>query len=144
VQYWRPLSGAHPDSYSGERPTSTAAPPVGKLGRLTSGTVPVQAKTVRDYPTHRRSPAGKRPAKPPEALPAGCYVWEELEARGWSRSTLAAVSGISLGELTAILAGGVLTTSAAAKLAKAFGTKPPCLWLEIERQYRESQLRRPF
>jgi plasmid maintenance system antidote protein VapI len=71
----------------------------------------------------------------------GTFVQGELEARGWTARTLACAAGLSLAEVRAILAGSILTTIAAGKLAEAFGSDPE-LWLTIDAEHRARELAR--
>lgn len=91
----------------------------------------------RPYPKSRKARASvlSRSAKP-KTLPAGCYVWEELQARGWSWRTLAQRMDVPLSTVRAIVAGGVVTTAEAAALTRAFGSTAG-LWSHLDGLYRE-------
>lgn len=71
---------------------------------------------------------------PGTASPAD-FIREELEARGWSQSDLAAASGLGLQTLGAIMAGRRITGIVAMCLGQAFGTSAE-LWTNLDAQWR--------
>jgi plasmid maintenance system antidote protein VapI len=82
-----------------------------------------------------RAPSGARPVEP-KILPAGCYVFEELAARGWNARTLAIAADMPLATVRAILGGAAITAREAAALDRAFGS-PVGLWSHLDGLYRQ-------
>jgi len=70
---------------------------------------------------------------PAETFPVGEFIAEELEARFWSHADLAARTGLSPDEVTAIIEGKrQLLCRDAEALGRAFGTSAE-LWLRLQR-----------
>ena len=69
---------------------------------------------------------------PAEVFPAGEYLRDELEERGWTVSEFAEIIGRPIQAVTEILAGKKeITTETATVLADALGTTPE-LWLNLQ------------
>lgn len=84
-----------------------------------------------------------RSFRPAEVFPPGEYIREELEARHWTQSDLAAVLGRPLQVVNEIINGRKRITAATAKqVAAAFGTSPE-LWLNLESAYQLGTAREP-
>ena len=67
-----------------------------------------------------------------EVFPPGDFLSEELEARGWTQSDLAAIIGRPVRLVNEIIAGKrSITPETATGLAEAFGTSPD-VWLALE------------
>jgi HTH-type transcriptional regulator/antitoxin HigA len=77
-----------------------------------------------------------------EAFPPGDYIREELEARCWTQSDLAAIMHRPLRTINEIISGKkAITPETAVGLSQAFGTSPE-LWLNLETAYRLSKIDR--
>lgn len=75
---------------------------------------------------------------PAEVFTPGEFIRDELEARGWSQTHLAAILGCSLHLVNEILSGQrAITPEMARGLGEAFGTDPQ-FWLNLESAYRLS------
>jgi HTH-type transcriptional regulator/antitoxin HigA len=73
---------------------------------------------------------------PIEVFPPGEYIKDELEARGWSQSDLAAIMGRQFPVINEIIAGKrAITRQTAIELGDAFGTGPD-VWVNLEATYR--------
>jgi HTH-type transcriptional regulator / antitoxin HigA len=78
-----------------------------------------------------------------EVFPPGDYIREELEARHWRQSDLAAVLGRPLPAINEMINGKKRITAETAKaLALAFGTSAE-VWLNLETAYRLSLAKDP-
>jgi HTH-type transcriptional regulator / antitoxin HigA len=78
--------------------------------------------------------------KPAEVFPPGEFIKDELEARGWTQSDLAEITGCSERLISEIITGKRSITPETAKaLGEAFGTSPQ-LWLNLDAAYRLSKL----
>jgi len=76
---------------------------------------------------------------PVEVFPPGEFLKDELEAREWSQSDLAAVLGRDERLVSEIISGKrAITPETARGLASAFGTTPN-LWMNLESTYRLSK-----
>lgn len=76
-----------------------------------------------------------------EVFPPGEFLREELDARGWTQTDLAAILDRPLAMVNEIIAGKRRITPETAKgLAAAFGTSPE-LWLNLESAYQLWQVR---
>lgn len=74
--------------------------------------------------------------RPAEVFPPGEYIKDELEARGWSQSDLAAIMGRKFPVINEIVSGKRgITRQSAIELGDAFGTGPD-LWMNLEAAYR--------
>lgn len=70
-----------------------------------------------------------------QAFPVGEYLFDELEARGWSQQEFAEIIGRPVQFISEIISGKrELTKESAAQIAKAFGTSPE-FWLNLQTQY---------
>jgi HTH-type transcriptional regulator/antitoxin HigA len=73
---------------------------------------------------------------PALAYPPGDFLKEELEARGWTQSTLAEVMGRPVQFISEVVSGKkIVTPETACGLAEAFGTSAE-FWLNMEVAYR--------
>ncbi|MFM7534693.1 MAG: HigA family addiction module antitoxin [Acidimicrobiales bacterium] len=73
---------------------------------------------------------------PAEVFPAGEYLRDELEARGWTISEFAEIIGRPIQAVSEILNGGKeITTATALAFADALGTTPE-LWLNLQAGFR--------
>ncbi len=71
-----------------------------------------------------------------EVFPPGDFIREELEARGWTQSDLAAILGRPFQVVNAIINGRkAITTRAARELEAALGPSAE-LWMKLEISYR--------
>ena len=76
-----------------------------------------------------------KPFTPCEAFHPGEYVRDEIEARGWSKSDLAAKSGLDQEYIDGLLAETKsITLLSAHRISQALGTDP-ILWLNLQSTY---------
>jgi len=69
-------------------------------------------------------------------IPAGEFIREEVESRGWIQEDLARVLGVSLNHVNRIIAGAdPVSPDVAQKLASAFGQSVN-YWMNLEAAYR--------
>ncbi len=79
---------------------------------------------------------GKSSRTPAESFPPGEYVKDEMDARGWTQSDLAAVIGRSAGTVSRILSGKTsITVDTAILLEGAFGVGA-LYWLRLDAAWR--------
>jgi HTH-type transcriptional regulator/antitoxin HigA len=79
---------------------------------------------------------------PAEVFPAGEFVREELETRGWTQADLAQFMGRPLRSINEIINGKKrITAETAIGLGKAFGTSAE-YWINLESAYRLHVARR--
>lgn len=79
---------------------------------------------------------------PAEVFPAGEYLRDELEERGWTVSEFAEIIGRPIQAVSEILNGKKeITTETACALADALGTTPE-LWLNLQTNFRLYEARR--
>lgn len=72
-----------------------------------------------------------------EVFPAGDFIREELEARGWTQSDLAQIMGRPLQFVNELLSGKKqMTPETALGLAKAFGNDDAMYWMNLDTIYR--------
>lgn len=72
---------------------------------------------------------------PVEAFPAGDFLREELEARGWTQDDLAEIIGCNVKTINEIVNGKRgITTDTAIGLGAAFDTSPD-LWMRLDQSY---------
>jgi HTH-type transcriptional regulator/antitoxin HigA len=73
--------------------------------------------------------------KPAEVFPAGDYIREELEARGWTQGELAEIIGRSQPAVNEMITGKRgITAETALVLSAAFGTSPE-FWMNLQMAY---------
>ena len=73
---------------------------------------------------------------PAEVFPAGEFVREELETRGWTQADLAEFMGRPLRSINEIINGKKgITAETAIQLGNAFGTSAE-YWINLESAYR--------
>ncbi len=73
---------------------------------------------------------------PAETFPAGAYLADEMQARGWTAGHLATITRMKLSTITGIIDGTVLVIpSTSARLSEAFGTSEG-LWLRLDHAHR--------
>ncbi len=73
--------------------------------------------------------------QPAEVFPPGEYLRDELDERGWDCAALAARTGLSVLEVTAILNGSQpILVRTAEKLERALGTSA-VMWLRLQKYY---------
>jgi HTH-type transcriptional regulator/antitoxin HigA len=73
-------------------------------------------------------------------FPAGDFIREELEARGWTQRDLAEIVGRPVQVINAIVnAKKEITPETAIALGAAFGTSPE-FWLNLESAYRLARI----
>lgn len=78
---------------------------------------------------------------PAEVFPAGEFIREELEARGWTQGDLAQIMDRPLRLVNELIAGKKqITLETARGLAKAFGDNDPLYWINLDAAYRLEQL----
>lgn len=81
-----------------------------------------------------------RTTTPAEAFPAGEYLADELEARGWSQADFAEIIGRPVQFVSEIVNGKKeITAESAAQIAAALGSAPET-WLALQARYRLWQL----
>lgn len=79
--------------------------------------------------------------QPAEVFPAGEYLRDELEARGWTVTEFAQILGRPIQAVSEILNNKKeITPESAVDIANALGTSPE-MWLELQSAYRLHQLR---
>ena len=77
---------------------------------------------------------------PAEVFPAGEFIRDELEERGWTQSDLAKITGRPLSAINLIITGRkAITPETATELGSAFGTSAE-FWLNLETAYRLSKV----
>jgi plasmid maintenance system antidote protein VapI len=91
-------------------------------------------KAQHTYPAHHA------PSRSRQTRPVARAIISELHARGWDSRKLAARMDRPIAVVDALLGGEVLTRSAAAGLAAAFVSTAQ-LWLRIDEEFRELELR---
>lgn len=70
--------------------------------------------------------------RPAEVFPAGEFLRDELEARGWTGADLAALIGQPVGVVNEVIAGERgISIELAGALAAALGTTPE-FWMRLE------------
>ena len=78
-----------------------------------------------------------------EIFPPGEFLKDEIEARGWTQSTLAEIMGRPVKAINDIILGKrAITARTANELSHALGTSAE-LWLRLENDYRLSRARTP-
>jgi HTH-type transcriptional regulator/antitoxin HigA len=78
---------------------------------------------------------------PAEVFPAGDFIREELEARGWTQGDLAQIMDRPLRLVNELIAGKKqITLETARGLSKAFGDNDPLYWINLDAAYRLKQL----
>jgi HTH-type transcriptional regulator/antitoxin HigA len=78
---------------------------------------------------------------PAEAFPAGEFIRDELEARGWTPTDLAEILGRPLKAIGEILTGQTaIMPETATCLGGAFGVDPR-FWMNLESAYRLSKVK---
>lgn len=78
---------------------------------------------------------------PAEVFPAGEFIREELEARGWTQGDLAQIMDRPLRLVNELIAGKKqITPETARGLSKAFGDDDPLYWMNLDAAFRLSQL----
>jgi HTH-type transcriptional regulator/antitoxin HigA len=78
---------------------------------------------------------------PAEVFPAGEFIREELEARGWTQGDLAQIMDRPLRLVNELIAGKKqITLETARGLSKAFGDNDPLYWINLDAAYRLRQL----
>jgi HTH-type transcriptional regulator/antitoxin HigA len=78
---------------------------------------------------------------PAEVFPAGEFIREEIEARGWTQGDLAQIMDRPLRLVNELIAGKKqITLETARGLAKAFGDNDPLYWINLDAAYRLAQL----
>jgi HTH-type transcriptional regulator/antitoxin HigA len=78
---------------------------------------------------------------PAEVFPAGEFIREELEARGWTQGDLAQIMDRPLRLVNELIAGKKQVTLETARgLSRAFGDNDPLYWINLDAAYRLQQL----
>ena len=104
-------------------------------GRHTNSVQNGREVVVKDCLTTEGSMSRDKPFTPCEAFHPGEYIREEIEARGWSKSDLAAKSGLDLEYIDGLLAETKsITLLSAHRISQAFGTAPST-WLNLQSAY---------